>query len=261
MSADLAGFYDRHKTDHSILNERVRRIVELVEALKPRSVLDVGCGRGLLLTQLRERLPSARLVGTDISADSVARARAAGLEAECAEIASGLPFDDEAFDCVVFAEIIEHLVDPDAALVNISRILRTGGKLVLTTPNLAVWFNRLILLLGIQPVYTETSLHTNLGRRFRALGQYAATQGHLKIFTLGALREMLAANGFVVEHLEGAPVPKETWPRRYAGVARLVDAFFTRIVPLSSDFIVVARNAGTRETRYPVRSDERTGRL
>ncbi|MEJ8669191.1 class I SAM-dependent methyltransferase [Streptomyces sp. MS1.AVA.1] len=76
----------------------------------------------------------------------------------------GLPFRTGSADAVLFSEVIEHLVDPDAALDEIRRVLRPGGHLMLSTPNLAAWYNRALLLAGVQPVFSEVSLRGIHGR-------------------------------------------------------------------------------------------------
>jgi SAM-dependent methyltransferase len=241
---NLQQFYETHKTDLPHIDERLSIIIRLVETAGVHSVLDVACGRGSLLRALRDRLPDMLLAGTDISEDSLEHAAKLGFRVELANVEKVLPFKDESFDCVIFGEAIEHLIDPDAALQNISRVLKRGGQLVLTTPNLASWFNRIFLLFGIQPIFTETSAHVNLGRAVPALGQWKPTQGHLKIFTKGALLEMLAANGFTVERLLGAPFPQPS-------PAAPLDRFMSHFPSLASNFVVSARNTRTLTTNYP----------
>jgi len=243
-------FYESEKTDHAYVTQRVTRIIDNAAACHPRTVLDCGCGRGLILSLLREQLPDARLVGTDISQGSVDQTRNKGFEAEVADVSVHLPFDDEIFDCVVFGELIEHLVDPDAALVQIARVLKTGGTLILTTPNIACWENRILLLFGIQPLFTETSIHTNLGRIFQVTGQWYPTEGHLKVFTLRALLEMLDANGFDIQNVYGTPFLRQP-------LAAQVDAVISKIPALATNISVVARNRGTRRTHYAKASNER----
>jgi SAM-dependent methyltransferase len=66
-----------------------------------------------------------------------------------------LSMEDGSIDCAVFSEVIEHL-NPyyvNHTLAEINRILKMGGKLIVTTPNIASLFRRLKLLLGKQPVY------------------------------------------------------------------------------------------------------------
>jgi hypothetical protein len=59
------------------------------------------------------------------------------------------------------------------------RVLRPGGVLLLSTPNLAAWFNRSLVLLGVQPVFSEVSLRRVYGRPGREVA------GHLRLFTRG----------------------------------------------------------------------------
>lgn len=243
----MKAFYEQHKTDLADIDDRMLLVADLVAALAPTEILDIACGRGAMLRLMRDRLPGAHLRGLDISESSAAQAREAGFDVAVGDVQTALPYEPAMFDCVVFGEVIEHLVDPDAALVEIARTLRTGGLLVLTTPNLASWFNRILLLLGIQPIFTETSLHTNLGRKTRLLGQWNPTQGHLKIFTLDALKEMLHANGYEIVEIKGAPFPRKT-------VFAFLDRTMARLPSLASNFVVIARNEGSCRTAYPLSS-------
>jgi ubiquinone/menaquinone biosynthesis C-methylase UbiE len=107
-------------------------------------VLDVGCNRGYDLLRLSEtyRSPDLRLYGLDVSRDdvrvAVERANSAKKPESFAfllSVVEKIPFRDDAFDAIICSEVVEHLPDPDAALREISRVLRPGGVLALTTPN------------------------------------------------------------------------------------------------------------------------------
>jgi len=74
------------------------------------------------------------------------------------------PWPRPASTIVIMSELIEHLVDPDATLDEALRVLVPGGTLLLSTPNLAAWYNRALLLFGVQPVFTEVSLRGIYGR-------------------------------------------------------------------------------------------------
>lgn len=240
----MLAFYDRHKTDVRQIDDRLRLIADMVAERRPQRLLDAACGRGTFLIFLRSRLPSIECEGSDISPDSVAETHSHGIKAQVADLERSLPFPDEHFDCVVLGEVIEHLVDPDSALINVSRVLRRGGTLIVTTPNLASWFNRGLLMLGVQPLFTETSLHVNLGRRTPMLGQWKPTQGHLKIFVKSALVEMLEANGFTINRFAGAPFAQ---PNPFSKLDRLL----ARFPGIASNFVVDCTNQRSLATVYP----------
>ena len=170
----------------------------------PRRLLDVGCGVGAITAYLGDRLRVGEVCGVDIAGERVEAARRAGVEAYPCELnEEALPFPDGHFDAVFCGEVIEHLVDPDHMLDEIGRVLAPGGVCVLTTPNLASWPNRLGLLLGWQPFYTSVSLRHDAGRP-RLLTSDFECLDHLRVFTWGALREVLRLHGFRVLKVSGA---------------------------------------------------------
>ncbi|OPG02710.1 SAM-dependent methyltransferase [Streptomyces sp. GKU 895] len=191
----------------------LRQARMLATALRTRpaqTILDIGCGDGTAAATAAPLLPSHRLVGVDWSQDALRRARTRIPYAVRGELTGGgLPFGSGSVDAVLFSEVVEHLVDPDAAMDEIRRVLRPGGHLMLSTPNLAAWYNRALLLAGVQPVFSEVSLRAIHGRPGREV------VGHLRLYTARALREFVAAAGFTVVRLEGAPfhgVPRPLRP-------------------------------------------------
>ncbi|MEU8887731.1 class I SAM-dependent methyltransferase [Streptomyces sp. NPDC048442] len=180
------------------------------------TVLDIGCGDGTAAVTAAPLLSGHRIVGVDWSQDALRRASARfaavphDLMAVRGELTDGgLPFASGTADAVLFSEVIEHLVDPDSALDEIRRVLAPGGHLMLSTPNLAAWYNRALLLAGVQPVFSEVSLRGIHGRPGREV------VGHLRLYTARALREFLTASGFDVVRIAGAPfhgVPRPLRP-------------------------------------------------
>lgn len=106
------------------------------------SLLDVGCNAGVWLRDCSKRWPHARLAGIDINQSSLEKARALlpSVEIRCAG-AENIPFPDQSFDYVTCMEVLEHLPSKlrPQAFVEMWRVLRTGGKLVMTVPH-AGWF-------------------------------------------------------------------------------------------------------------------------
>jgi methionine biosynthesis protein MetW len=231
-------FYADRATDVPKLDDRMTRIIAQCVAIAPHSVLDIGCARGFLLGQLKERLPGIECYGLELSSSLAAMGRENGITVFEQDIAAGVPLPSETLDLVVMGEVIEHVFDPDACLEEIRRLLKPGGHAIITTPNLAAWYNRLMLLFGMQPIFTETSTRKKYGHGFAALGQgNTETQGHLKLFTLGALRELLHDLGFVVERVIGY----KFYRLQEHPLANVAESLFRLRSTLASGFIVVAR--------------------
>jgi SAM-dependent methyltransferase len=107
---------------------------------------------------------------------------------------------------VYAAEVIEHLTDPDLLVDECARVLRPGGKLLLTTPNLHAWYNRLLFPLGIQPIFYETSSRsTAVGSGpLRPFKHDALPVGHLRVFHRRALLDLVGRAGFAPDLIRGA---------------------------------------------------------
>lgn len=238
----LPAYYRSNVTWVGSLDRRLATIAELVAARRPPSVLDLGCGEGVLLDALAERLPRSRLVGIDAVPAPVGRS----WTGVTGDIAGHLPFRDHSFDVVVAGEVIEHVPHPDRMLVEIRRILADRGTLVLSTPNMVGWANRVLVPLGIQPLFTETSSEVHLGRRWRALGQGNQVQGHLKVFSHRALREILGRTGFTVSSVRGMTA-------EFPPPVDRLDRLCARFPPLASDLLVVATRAQAVPPQSPPR--------
>jgi ubiquinone/menaquinone biosynthesis C-methylase UbiE len=102
----------------------------------PRRVLDVGCGTGLVLRLLADRLPEAEeLVGIDAAAGMIAVAKSMANDPRLGffnEVAEHLPFSDQSFDMVVSTTSFDHWGDQGAGLRECARVLDSSGHFVLT---------------------------------------------------------------------------------------------------------------------------------
>jgi arsenite methyltransferase len=118
----------------------LRRRALVYEALRPhlgQRILDAGCGPGFYVAELAEKVgPSGLVVGVDRSADMLELAAARSADRTNVEFRKGdataLPAEDEDFDSAVSVQVLEYLTDVDAALAELHRALRPGGRL-------AVW--------------------------------------------------------------------------------------------------------------------------
>jgi 2-polyprenyl-3-methyl-5-hydroxy-6-metoxy-1,4-benzoquinol methylase len=181
--------YAGHRVD--LTESRVRKLLRLLEGEAPGRLLDVGCAGGELGALLAAR--GWRVHGAEGEPALVAVACARGVQARAVDLdRAALPWDAGAFEAVVAAEVIEHVVDTDHLLAEMARVLRPGGVLVITTPNLASLENRVRLLLGRYPMWMDVGV---------------AGTGHLRYYTPRMLRHQLARHGLRVERHVGNWVP------------------------------------------------------
>ena len=118
------------------LDRKFARICELVRTQLPcDSFLDAGCGDGRYLRALDAELPE-RIAGVDISERILETAQAAIPRADLRQgNLEALPFDDASFDLVLCTQVIEHVLDAAAGVAELVRVLRGGGRLVISTDN------------------------------------------------------------------------------------------------------------------------------
>jgi len=110
------------------------------------SLLDVGCGPGTITADLARRLAPGRVVGVDREERPLAEARALAANLGNATFASGnaysLGWDDATFDVVHAHQLLQHLVDPVAALTEFRRVCRVGGLVAVRDADMATmtWY-------------------------------------------------------------------------------------------------------------------------
>lgn len=119
---------------------------DMVPRGRPLMVLDVGCGTGLNASILSEM--GHTVVGIDLSPVAIEKFTALGFEGYVCDVAERLPFAEGRFDIVYASEVIEHVSDTESFLSELTRVLKPGGLLMLSTPNSAFWPFRLVGLLG-----------------------------------------------------------------------------------------------------------------
>jgi len=185
-AAELAGLYpDAYYGDpgtkfRPLLESLVRRIgarhiAFLARGLRPGArVLDVGCGRGVLLSRLADL--GFEVHGVELSA-AAARGADPRAHIRIAPDLAGAGYPDAFFDEIVIWHVLEHLRDPRGTLLEAHRLLRPGGRVVVAVPNFA----------SAQARWADAAwFHLDLPR-------------HLFHFPLPALRRLIEATGFACE--------------------------------------------------------------
>jgi ubiquinone/menaquinone biosynthesis C-methylase UbiE len=224
----------RNATDR---DEQIMDAVEENALINPgMKGLDLGCGTGRFAASFRQRF-KVIVLGVDSSIKAKSLSQKNLIEVKVSDLNEALPFDKNSQDFIISIEVLEHLVNPDGFLNEIKRILKPGGYLILTTPNLASWYNRVLLVLGIQPILTEVSTKSKaFGMGF--LKQYISNPppaGHLRIATKNALYDMINYYGFRNIKIFGMQI------HGTFGIFQPLDAFFSHIPSIASDLIIICQ--------------------
>jgi len=183
---DLVEFYDAYweESDRSPDHERLDHVGGYVQS--GERVLALDCGPGHMARRLVDK--GADVVGVDMSSVAVARAREKGIEAYQADLdVDTLPFPDGSFDTVLSDSGLEHRYHVERALDEAVRVLRSGGKFILTLPNLGHWRCRLWLLQG----------------RFPYLDNSPTDPTHLRFFTMREAKQLLQERSIDVKATDG----------------------------------------------------------
>ena len=170
-------------------NPAVRRLMDRFHAdlddlwgrAAPRSVLDVGCGEGVLTHEWAEKLGDERIVGIDLDDPKLASEWAArqrpNLEYRVAD-ATSLSFADDEFDLAAAIEVLEHVPDPEATVAEMARVAERW--LLVSVPREPLW----------------RALNMARGAYWGSLGN---TPGHVNHWSKRSFERMLSRHGTVEE--------------------------------------------------------------
>ena len=201
----------RYDVDRSLDPDEVTGIVGSM--LPPGArVLDVGCGAGALARVLRAAT-DAELLGIEPDPIRAERARSYGLNVRTGYLSRDLIREIGVFDVVLFADVLEHLPNPQSMLLLSRDALKPGGAVILAVPNVAHWSVRLCLLRG--------------KFEYQPFGIMDAT--HLRWFTAENIRLLLTSAGFkVIEYRAtvgaGLPDNESRAPFRWLSARRRASA-------------------------------------
>jgi SAM-dependent methyltransferase len=158
-----------------------RALDELFGRAGPSSLLDVGCGEGVLVQRWATRLGDGRVVGIDLQEESIqagwAEHQAPNLEYRVME-AENLPFARSEFDLAAAVEVLEHVPDPEHTLAEMARCAER--HLLVSVPREPLW----------------RMLNMARGAYWSELGN---TPGHVNHWSRRSFVRMLSRHGEVVE--------------------------------------------------------------
>ncbi|HEX5622308.1 MAG TPA: class I SAM-dependent methyltransferase [Solirubrobacteraceae bacterium] len=176
--------YDKYGSSNPVVKRLMagfeRSLGELFERAAPGTVLDVGCGEGVLTQKWAEAL-DGRVVGIDLEDPSIQaeweKRQAPNLEYRVMK-AENLPFADGEFDLACAIEVLEHVPDPEHTVAEMARV--SSGHLLVSVPREPLW----------------RGLNMARGAYLRDFGN---TPGHVNHWSKGSFIGLLSRHGEVVE--------------------------------------------------------------
>lgn len=170
--------------------------------------LDCGCGDGELTLKLAKKIGTKKIFGVEILSSKAACARQKGIEVFGGDLNKEISFPDHSFDVITAIQVIEHLYDLDTFVSELKRMLKPGGCLVISTPNLASWHNIFALLLGHQPsTGPHISKQFSIGfhplhkeyRKVTPKQEIEEVKEHIKVLTYRSLKKFFSSYGFQID--------------------------------------------------------------
>jgi 2-polyprenyl-3-methyl-5-hydroxy-6-metoxy-1,4-benzoquinol methylase len=177
--------YDKYGSTNLLVRRLMtgfeRALDELLTSAEPHSLLDVGCGEGVLVHQWAQRLGERRVVGIDLEEQSIqagwSERQAPNLEYHVMR-AENLPFAENEFDLATAIEVLEHVPDPEHTLAEMARCAER--HLLVSVPREPLW--RML----------------NMARG-AYLPQLGNTPGHINHWSKRSFLKLLARYGEVAE--------------------------------------------------------------
>lgn len=186
----MSKFYDqfwkkrkgKYLEDFSFKWPVLKKIISLKNKQK---VLDFGCGTGKLIQKIEQLYPDNKYTGVDVSETAIKIAKKTNHQANFHTIQDGdkFPFKSGHFDFILAADVIEHVYNTNQTFSELSRVLKKGGKILITTPYYGLFKNLIIVLFGFEKVFDPIGPHIRFFSK-KSLFFLLKSEG-LKIITYG----------------------------------------------------------------------------
>ncbi len=171
--------------DHGYYENERPEIARLVPATA-RVILDVGCGKGRLGEMLKRAAQERKVYGIEYH-PSIAQEAGKVLDGVLVGDIQTMTIDfaPEFFDCIIFADVLEHVIDPAGALIRLRPHLKKDGAVLCSIPNIR---------------HYTAIMKVIKGWDYDDYGIFDRT--HLRFFSLKSMQRLLGDAGFVVEHVQ-----------------------------------------------------------
>jgi SAM-dependent methyltransferase len=191
----------RVRTEYDVKQSALASHARLLDMVGPYPlrILDVGCGDGTLSRELEQR-------GHTVTAIDFEQPRVELNEFILANVNEGIPVPEgRQFDLILLADVLEHVPDPADLLRSLSGYLDTGGRFLVSLPNVVHWSVRASVALG----------------RFEYANRGLLDRGHLRFFTRRSALRLFRDCGLMVAERATTPTPWERIVRRWADTPAL----------------------------------------
>jgi 2-polyprenyl-3-methyl-5-hydroxy-6-metoxy-1,4-benzoquinol methylase len=214
---------------------RVEKICSILRTIPNKKIgADLGCLGGMA-TELYAATGIETLHAFDFSESSLAKVRAKGFAGFYWNADGGrCPMPDDTYDVIIAGEIIEHLVDTDRFAQETYRVLKPRGHLILSTPNLASWYNRIRLLRGLAP-------NCYPGPSSTVRKDILIDNNHIRVNLLSEWRHFLQCHGYQIGDIHGSSHLQELHGGWRTWLLKVIDRAACHYPPLATTVILVAR--------------------
>ncbi len=184
------GYYTYSRQElTSLINEPVE---------KPIHLLDIGCGCGALMAQVKSIYPNAEVYGVELIPE-VARIASCIGTVLCGDVEKiDFPWIEEFFDYIIMGDVLEHLMIPDNLLIKLRRYLKADGHMIVSMPNVKHYSVLLPLLWRDEFTYSDAGI---------------LDRTHVKMYTGLEIQRLMIRSGYKIEELGytvvGKPNEKE----------------------------------------------------
>ena len=157
-------YYERYWQDQETLSDFSYKwpiIKKFIPTDKDIKILDFGCGKGAMFSEIAKINPSAALIGVDVSEKALKSARKKVQNHSFILVKEGekLPFKENCFDFIIASDVLEHIYDTELAFKELCRVLKHNGKILISVPYYGLVKNIIIALFFFDYIYEPTTPH------------------------------------------------------------------------------------------------------